>query len=108
MQPNMRSGIRRSSGTNHRVELFLSAHDARDAEQAPLKIVMVDERSFQENVASPEEHVVTTPEQVLVRRGLQALDDQAKADAAAEVLKQEDEWVANFIANLNGFIRKIG
>jgi hypothetical protein len=51
---------------------------------------------------------VTTPEQVLVRRGLQALDDQAKADAAAEVLKQEDEWVANFIANLNGFIRKIG
>jgi hypothetical protein len=58
---------------------------------------MEDERSFQENIVPPEEQIVTTPEQ-----------DQAKADAAAEVLKQEDDWVANFIANLNGFIRKLG
>ncbi len=51
---------------------------------------------------------MTTPEQVLIRRRLQTLDDQAKADAAAEVLKQEDHWVADFIANLTGVVQSIG
>ena len=69
---------------------------------------MRKERALQEKVISAEEHIMTTPEQVLIRRRLQTLDDQAKADAAAEVLKQEDHWVADFIANLTGVVQSIG
>jgi hypothetical protein len=51
---------------------------------------------------------MTTPEQALLRRRLQILNDHIKADAeAAEALKQDDDWVTHFIANLNGLIRKL-
>ncbi|MDB5516936.1 MAG: hypothetical protein JWQ17_3694 [Tardiphaga sp.] len=51
---------------------------------------------------------MTTPEKALIRRRLQILKDHTKADAeATEALKQDNDWVTNFIANLDGFIRKI-
>jgi hypothetical protein len=70
-------------------------------------VVVFTERCFRWNVAFPEEHIMTTPEQALIRHRLRTLDDQAKAAAATEALKQEDHWVAEFIANLAGIIRKL-
>jgi hypothetical protein len=51
---------------------------------------------------------MTIPEQALLRRRPQILDDDAKTDAeAAEALKWDNDWVAHFIAKLDGLIRKI-
>jgi hypothetical protein len=50
---------------------------------------------------------MTTPEQVLIRRRLQIMNDHTKADAeTAEALKQDNDWVAYFVAKLDGLIRK--
>jgi hypothetical protein len=54
------------------------------------------------------EHIMTTPERVLMRRRLQKNDDQARSAEAARPRKQEDPWIIHFIAKLSDFIRKIG
>jgi hypothetical protein len=48
-------------------------------------------------------------EQVLARRRLQILDDQARLDALARDLREdEDRWISGFISNLAGVIGNIG
>jgi hypothetical protein len=55
------------------------------------------------------EEIMTIAELELLRRlKAQILIDQAKAKTAEEARKQEDHWVADIIANLVGFVRKIG
>lgn len=54
-----------------------------------------------------EEHTMTTPEQALLRRRPQILNDYTKADAeTAKALDQDDHWVGHFIAKLDALIRK--
>jgi hypothetical protein len=50
---------------------------------------------------------MTTPEQALLRRRPQILNDYTKSDAeTAKALEQDDHWVAHFIAKLDTLIRK--
>jgi hypothetical protein len=48
-----------------------------------------------------------TPEQALLRRRLQTLRESTSSHAAAaELIKQEKDWLANFIASINRMIRQ--
>jgi hypothetical protein len=51
---------------------------------------------------------MTTPEQALPRRRLQTSRDRTDADtSAADSVKQDNDWIENFMASLNGIIRKM-
>jgi hypothetical protein len=48
------------------------------------------------------------PEQQLLKRRLQILDDETRDGHPSNARAREDTWVENFIARLAGLVRKIG
>jgi hypothetical protein len=51
---------------------------------------------------------MTTPEQVLVRKRLRSVDEEAEVQSTLELLERENAWVKGFIARLAKAIRSIG
>ena len=51
---------------------------------------------------------MTLPEQVLVRRRLQMLEDKAPEQRALDLLESDHRWVADFVERLARAIRDIG
>jgi hypothetical protein len=51
---------------------------------------------------------MTTPEQLLVRKRLRLLDEEAEVQSTLELLEHENAWVKSFIARLAKAIRSIG
>jgi hypothetical protein len=49
---------------------------------------------------------VTTPEQALVRRRLQILDDETVDQTAIDALPREDAWMWDVISRLTGMIKR--
>ena len=49
---------------------------------------------------------MTTPEQALVRRRLQILDDETLDQSAIDALPREDAWIRGFISRLTGMIKR--
>jgi hypothetical protein len=48
------------------------------------------------------------PEQALVRRRLQILEDKAPEQRVLDLLEKEDRWVPDFVERLAQAIRKFG
>jgi hypothetical protein len=51
---------------------------------------------------------MTLPEQVLVRRRLQMLEDKAPEQRALDLLESDHRWVAEFVERLARVVRDIG
>jgi hypothetical protein len=51
---------------------------------------------------------MTLPEQVLVRRRLQILEDKAQEQRAPDLPESDHHWVADFVERLARAIRDIG
>jgi hypothetical protein len=71
-------------------------------------VVFYLERQFKWQVgfAAKGNHM-TTPEQVLVRRRLQILEDEG-IQRMLDTLEQEDAWVKGFVSRFTEVLRKFG
>jgi hypothetical protein len=55
----------------------------------------------------PEGHHMTTPEQQLLRRQRQILDDRTMDQLELDTPEHEDAWVKDFIRRLAGILRNV-
>jgi hypothetical protein len=51
---------------------------------------------------------MTTPEQVLVRKQLQHLEEEAHLQSTLDMLKHENQWMKGFIFRLSEVIKNMG